>query len=182
MLLRPFIIAGRLLYTRRHDKFRNYDMHTRAKRDAARRIPAARPAYLLVALLDYLPQVFFKVIVPKALGWHVICDRYYHDLMLDIVLTTGGGADRLSRLVRNVGALLPQPDLIYRVNISPAIAMQRKNDIPSVEQASELKHYYDVLAKTFAIPELDGTQPLPANAALILEDLKRIGRRHSRAS
>lgn len=175
VLLKPFILAAKFLLVRRHDKFRDYRAHDRVKKAGMRRLRFTHGVYLAVLFIDYLPQVFVKVVLPRMFGRWVICDRYYPDLMLDYIVTAGKPPERLEPLVRFAGRLFPQPRLSYFVTVPPDVALARKTDIPAREYLEERGRYYAALAQSFGYAVVDGTRPPAENCRRILTDLSRLG-------
>jgi thymidylate kinase len=173
VLLRPFILAAKFMMVRKHDKFADYGSHISAKKKGMRKAALLHPIYFAVLFLDYLPQVLAKVLWPKWMGNTVICDRYYHDLMLDYVITVSGSPERVLSLVRFCERVLPVPDLHYYVTVPVEVALARKDDVPAKEYLLERKRYYDGLADRMGLPLLDGEATLADNCGRILADLAR---------
>lgn len=174
VLLKPFIVAAKLLLVRKHNKFSDYHAHITAKKTGMRKFSFFYGVYLFVVFMDYLPQVFFKVVLPRWMGRHVICDRYYHDLMLDYTINISAKAEKMLSLIRLCDHILPAPDLHYFVSVPPVVALARKTDIPSLEYLEERNFYYEKMARALHIPILDGTAPLISNCARILADLEKL--------
>jgi thymidylate kinase len=173
ILLRPFILAAKYMMVRKHDKFADYGKHISAKKHGMRKAALLHPVYFAVMFLDYLPQVFVKVVWPKWMGKTVICDRYYHDLMLDYAITVSASPDRMLSLVRFCEKVLPIPDLHYYVTVPVEVALARKDDVPAKDYLVERRKYYDDMAGKMGLPILDGEAPLVNNCSRILSDLAR---------
>lgn len=174
VLLKPFILLAKFLLVRKHNKFENYKAHDRAKKSGMRKLAFLHKIYFLVLFIDYVPQVFFKVLLPSLLGRYVICDRYYHDLMLDYIVTINASHEKLFNLIHLSSRVFPGPNLAYFLSVPIEVAFERKNDIPSLEYLNERKFYYENIAKKLNIAYLDGTDSLTKNCNLILSDLERI--------
>ena len=170
-LLRPFIIAAKYLLVRKHDKFDNYKTHIDAKKKGINKLKFAHNIYFIVMLLDYLPQLFFKVLLPKLQGRYVICDRYYYDLIIDYCITISAPPEKMKFYLRIVEFFASIPDFQYYLVVAPEESMARKEDIPSLDYLVERKHYYDYLSAKLAVKRLDGTSRPDENCQTILNDL-----------
>lgn len=175
LLLKPFIIAAKFLFVRKHDKFKDYTTHVSAKKAGMRKFAFAHNIYLLVLVLDYLPQVLFKVVLPRLIGRHVICDRYYHDLMLDYAISIGANPERMMHLIRRMDIFLLRPHLHYYVTVPIETSLARKDDIPSRAYLEERRAYYEHMSRALDLPVLDGETPPEQNCARILDDMNRTG-------
>jgi thymidylate kinase len=174
VLMRPFIKIAKFLLVRKHNKFKDYEKHMEVKAAGMKKLRWTHGIYFLVMMLDYLPQVFYKVLLPHLLGKHVICDRYYHDLMLDYCAHINAPVERALQLTYTVGKFLPRPDLVYMVTVPPDVAMQRKDDIPSLGYLSKRIYVYEKINTLVHGATLDGTLPLEQNCDLICNDMERI--------
>lgn len=173
-LMKPFIVAAKFLLVRKHDKFKDYSKHIEAKRAGMRRLAWLRPLYFLVTVIDYLPQVFFKVYLPALTGTVVICDRYYQDLVLDFGVTSVLPIQRTLRLLAWADRVLPRPDLHYWVDVPVEVAMARKDDIPSVDYLSERAEIYRHFAAQMGSVIIDGTAVLHANRDRIVAEIEAL--------
>jgi hypothetical protein len=134
----------------------------------------AHAIYLTVMVIDYLPQAWWKVGLPRLLGKHVICDRYYHDMALDYAVTVNGDAARMMRVLRLLERLVPGTDLHYFVDVPPEVAFARKDDVPSIAYLVERAALYRAMAAELGLPALDGQAPTSVGCARITEDMNRI--------
>lgn len=174
VLLKPAILAAKWLLVRGRDKFQDYSAHMAAKTTGMRKLSWTHEILLLIMLVDYIPQFFGKVVLSRWIGRHVICDRYYHDLMLDYTLLVNGDTRKMHRLIRLGARLFPRPDLHYFVDVPVDVALARKNDIPSRDYLIERQLYYSEMAKEQTLAPLSGTRPIDENVELILSDLRRV--------
>lgn len=174
-LLRPLIAAAKFLLVRKAPKSEDYHAHIAAKRAGMDRLKFAHAIYLAVMVIDYLPQAWWKVGLPRLLGRHVICDRYYHDMALDYAITVNGDSARMMRVLRLLQRLVPRTDLHYYVDVPPEVAFARKDDVPSVAYLVERAGFYRAMASELALPGLDGRAAPAENGRRIIEDMKRVG-------
>ena len=172
VLVKPLIAAAKFLLVRKAPKSVDYDAHMAAKRTGMNKLRFAHGIYFWVMALDYLPQVWWKVGVPRLLGKVVICDRYYQDLALDYAVLVNGDAARMREALKVLARLAPTPDLEYFVAIAPEIALSRKDDVPSIAYLEERDRFYRALADACAARTLRGDAPVDDNCARLLRDLK----------
>lgn len=173
-LLKPLIKAAKFLLVRKAPKEQGYEAHVAAKRAGMSKLKFAHSVYFAVMVLDYLPQAWWKVGVPRLLGKHVICDRYYHDMALDFAVTVNGGAEKMMQVMRFLERLVPSTDLHYFVHVPPEVAFARKDDVPSILYLQEREALYRRMAGELHLAELDGEAPLDQGCRRITEDMIRI--------
>lgn len=173
-LLRPLIAAAKFLLVRKAPKSADYGAHIAAKRAGMDKLRFAHAIYLAVMIVDYLPQAWWKVGLPRLLGRHVICDRYYHDMALDYAITVNGDAAHMMRVLRLLERLVPSTDLHYFVDVPAEVAYARKDDVPSIEYLRERQRFYGAMAAEFALPALDGRAPTGEACRRITQDMERI--------
>jgi thymidylate kinase len=94
--------------------------------------------------------------------WHgsvIVCDRYLWDSTIDMAILNKKGPEWLSRRFnRLVWKFVPEPDVTFFIDIHPEEAMQRKNDIPSLEYVTKRALLYRHLAKSGEFVLIDGSQ------------------------
>ena len=174
VLLKPFIKLAKFMLVRKHDKYSDYASHMSVKRAGMKKLSWTHGLYFIVMMVDYVPQVVYKVVWPRLLGKHVICDRYYHDLMLDYCAQTNAPSDRMIQLLNFSGKLFPTPDLTYLVSVSPEVAMSRKTDIPALAYLEDRVDAYNTVINAVSGKVLDGTLALDRNSGIILEDMANL--------
>ena len=178
-LLKPFIVIAKYLLVRKHDKFEDWDKHIAAKKSGMRKLAFLRPLYFLVTLIDYVPQVIWKVWLPRLRGKVVICDRYYHDLVLDFGVTSVLPIESTIRMLRWADACFPRPDLLYWIDVPADVAYARKSDIPSPAYLQERAEIYRRFIEVLRGQTLDGTRSLSANLDRLVADTLALPALHS---
>ncbi|MDH5644371.1 MAG: deoxynucleoside kinase [Candidatus Heimdallarchaeota archaeon] len=174
VLIKPFIIIAKYMMVRKHDKFDDYKTHITAKKKGMNKFAFAHGIYFLVMFIDYLPQVFYKVVLPRMFGRTIICDRYFHDLMLDYTITTNAKPNKMLELINFSARFFPKPDLHYFVTVPPEVSFSRKNDIPSLEYLKERNSFYEAMANDLNLPILNGTLPWEENCLRIINDFEKL--------
>jgi thymidylate kinase len=171
VLMKPVIKAAKFLLVRKAPKAADYEAHIAAKRSGMNKLRFAHSIYFIVMTLDYLPQAWWKVGLPRLMGKNVICDRYYQDLALDFAITINADPARMMRALHTLEKLVPAPDLHYFVSVPPAVALSRKDDVPSIGYLEERDRFYRAMAQALSLPVLDGQAPVAENCARLLRDM-----------
>ncbi|MFH1314237.1 MAG: hypothetical protein ABIJ00_13560 [Candidatus Eisenbacteria bacterium] len=91
----------------------------------------------------------------------IVLDRYVYDTFIDIDSAFGGDGTELDRLLTSpLLRLFPQPEKVILIEISPEEAMQRKDDIPSIQYLRERHGLYDRVAEAVGAVRIDGTESI----------------------
>lgn len=154
--MRIVFAIGRLLFLRKKDMFKDYKTYSSARKQVFRN-PAVLLFYSWMVFFEYSIQVVFKTIARLAIGRVLICDRYIYDTVInDIAVDFGYSNENLSKALNWYFRFFPKPDLAFLVDIPEEVAMQRKNDIPSIEFIRLRRKYYLSIANQFPLLKLDG--------------------------
>jgi len=173
--LKPFILIAKLMFVRGKDKFKDYAGHSTAKRSAFKKYFGLSYLYHFLVWLDYLPQVFFKITVPLFFGTNVVCDRYVYDTLIDMAQNLGYSNERVLDMVRKYLKMFPAPDLVFFLDTPEETAIQRKDDIPSIEYLRERREMYVGIREACGMLVLDGSRDLAElNGTLKGEVLERL--------
>lgn len=99
--------------------------------------------WLNLALFDYYLQVRQRVLGYRSKSNIVICDRYIFDFMVDQAVNMGKRLEGLKYMFRLAFLrIFPRPDLLFILDVDPAVGSQRKQDGTSVEYLSERQKLY----------------------------------------
>lgn len=103
-------------------------------------------------------------------GWIVVCDRYIWDSSVDMAVLNKKKPVWLSnRLNRFLRKLIPEPTITFLIDISPEVAMQRKNDIPSYDYVKKRAELYQYLARINSFSVINGSEDVIAIHNKILD-------------
>jgi thymidylate kinase len=86
----------------------------------------------------------------------VICDRYYHDALIDMAVGFGGGPPAPVGMHR----LFPQPDITLLLDGNVEMLTHRAQDSPSFEYLSARRGLYVEMATRNGWPVIDATRPV----------------------
>lgn len=132
-----------------------------------------RLGYEALVMLDYAPQLLWRVLVPLYRYDYVVCDRYFYDTLLtdlcgDVVRAPEAAVSKYDRFYSR---LVPDPDYEFYVEIEPEVSMERKDDVPAIEYLEERKAFYDRFAEAFDLTRLDGTDSPEELVAAVLDEI-----------
>jgi len=171
ILLWPLMALGRLLFAAGKSKNRNYSEFRDAKRRGMEKHSYAIKPYYWLLLIDYYPQVFFKIVIPRLFGRTVICDRYLFDTLLNLGINLSYCNEMNNRLIKKALRYFPKPSKIILVDTPIEIAFSRKDDIPDKNYLTDRRNLYLGLRDAFIIDVVDGGK----NIAELNEQILRIG-------
>lgn len=172
VLMRPIMamVGGVLLRGRRGSG--NYAAYAVRRRRLFAN-PVLYALYQASLAVDYLLQVAWRIRIPLWRGRRLICDRYYLDTVVaDIAIDTKRPDHTANWLLALYRHLLPRPDMILMTDVPANVAVARKDDIPSLEYAEELRALYLHAARQCGVVVLDGTTPPDT---LLQSALERLG-------
>ena len=117
-----------------------------------------RVTYLVYVLAVYYLQLLRRVVIPLYTNDVVVCDRYVHDTIIDLMVDYEYSGKRGRQLLAILFVALPRPDRIVYIDISPDVSLERKDDIPSEQYIVDKKEAYTKLLTDIDIQAIDGTQ------------------------
>jgi len=151
-IFRPAVALAKALVFRGNDH-----METSTTKGRVLRHPRLSAAYQYLALTDYIVQIWFRIRLPLALGWNVVCDRYIYDLVASIGVLLDYSLDRTLALLRRCLAFVPRPHLTFLLDLPEALAYQRKDDIVSLDFLAARREIYLEMARHHEITLLDAS-------------------------
>jgi thymidylate kinase len=87
----------------------------------------------------------------------LICDRYYHDLLVDSVRYRYGGPMWMARII---GRLMPQPDLWVLLDAPVEVLQARKQEVSWSESSRQRQAYKDFISRQRVHVIVDSSQSL----------------------
>ena len=155
-LLKPFKAFAKIVFMRRTDEFKEYAVYRERKSAASGRHKIFSRIYVLIWILDYMLQLFFRVSLPKLLGKYLVVDRYVFDAVLNISLTADLSLRTSYRIIDLLLKIIPKPDVVFIIDLPEEVAFSRKDDIQSVDYLRERRHLYLKMADRYRFLKLDG--------------------------
>lgn len=167
MLVQPFWVIGKKLFLRSNGNSTNYVEYSRNKQ-AVMRNRALSKAHEALLLFDYALQLLFKVQLPLALGKNLVCDRYIYDTVIsDLATDLGYPREKVFRTIAFCQRFMPEPDLIFLIDVDEKTTMSRKNDVLDIQYLRERRSIYQDLIGRDGIVVVDGGKTLENNKAFV---------------
>ncbi len=180
-LTRPVLAIGKALLgapkakkREQIDQAEDYNRYVSSKRRIFRN-PLMRLLWRTLCLADYLINVKVAFARLSRETRVVILDRYIYDTLIDIDSAFGAGGKEVSRMLDSwLMDLFPKPDKVFHIDIPPAEAMRRKDDIPSITYLEERHKLYEQISKLMGATTIDGSLPREAIAAAIRKEISEV--------
>ena len=169
-LLYPVKLIAKLSIMRKTDEFKDYGGYNKTKKQTSSRHPTLANIYAGIWLVDYIIQVFFKIVIDLFLGKKLIIDRYIFDIAVNLSLTTNNNICYAKKIIDFFYKMAPSPDLVIFVDIPEEVAFDRKDDIQDVEYLRERRERYLALIDKYQIKVINGDQ----TQDLVLKDALEI--------
>ena len=171
-LLYPLKLLAKVSVMRKTNEFKNYDTYNKTKKQTSSRHPKLANAYAIIWLIDYIIQVFFKIVIDTAMGKKLIIDRYIFDIAVNLSLTTNNDINYAKKLVSHFFKFAPIPSLVIYIDLPEEVAFARKNDIQDIEYLRERRERYLALVDEYHFKVINGnqTQELVLKEALGIMD------------
>lgn len=157
-LLKPIMIASRLIFLHGNDPSNDYTSDTNAKKKLFSNSILSK-IYQTLLLFDYSFQIFFKVKIPIILGKNIICDRYIYDTVCtDLATDLNYSNDKIVDMLKICLHIFPKPSKTFLIDISEEIAFNRKHDVSSIEYLKDRRRAYLYMGEKLALIMLDGQE------------------------
>lgn len=111
----------------------------------------------LVKIWVWLLEEWYAYLFQEGEGTLLICDRYYHDLLIDPWRYRFGGPLWMARLI---GRLMPRPKLWILLNAPADVLQARKQEVAPEETARQVGAYLIFTSKQPRHVIVDASQPL----------------------
>jgi thymidylate kinase len=164
-LTRPILKLGKALLRapkegKRGEGIKDGDRYEKyvSSKQAAFTNPLLRGVWRALALLDL--YISFRVALRRLAGDTevIVMDRYIYDTLIDLDSAFGAGGSEVDRMLGSVLLrFFPRPHMVVLLDISPAVAMSRKDDIPSARYLEERYDLYRQVGDAVGASTVDGT-------------------------
>ena len=111
----------------------------------------------VVKILVWLMEEWYAYLFQERKAELLLCDRYYHDLLVDPIRYRYGGPMSIARLI---GTLMPQPRLWVLLDAPAEVLQARKQEVPPEETARQRQAYLSQVKKQRNYVIVDASQPL----------------------
>lgn len=107
--------------------------------------------YPRIVLIDYLIFGIFHVTIPYKLGGKkiIIFDRYYSDTIWSLKNEFNLHIENMI-IIKIFRFLIPEPDLLFFIDVSPEIALERKkSELLNITNSKKIWHQHNEMFKFF---------------------------------
>jgi thymidylate kinase len=165
-------LAKRFFLRSDNEMVSDYDYFLDARRSLVNKSPLISRLYHYAVIAEYILQITIKLTIPYRLGYSIICDRYIYDTIInDLSLYTGLSLDETKDLLRKAWNCIPKPDIVFLIHVPEQVALQRKNDIPSLNYLRIRNRLYNEIADCQKFLFLDGTKDPSTLKKIVLEKI-----------
>jgi len=133
-------------------------------------------AYEVTRIVDFLVAFNLKARLWTALGWTVISDRFFPDVLADLLLSTGRTNDFSLSVWRRIKSKLPPGSIVRILLAPPGALLTRRPDLPHDETLVSKVKGYEKLAAGLDIPVYDARDPPQAIQTRLLRDVLSVSR------
>jgi thymidylate kinase len=110
-------------------------------------------AKLVLYLADWWLGYLADIRPALARSTLVVCDRAYHDILVDPLRYRYGGP---ACLARAIGRLVPKPDLVLVLDVPAEELLARKRELPATEAARQRLAYFGLARRLPSALMIDG--------------------------
>jgi thymidylate kinase len=169
IFLRPLRALAHLTVLRKTDMKKDNEDYEQVKEKVSIKYGFFSRIYSRVLMVDYFIWLFLKVKIPLFLGRRILCDRYLFDVAINLYFLNKSLFPEIERTVHSLLRYFPAPDLLFLIDIPPAVAFERKSDIPSIGFLEKRRAIYHKLSEDFNAVVLDGTSPIVDSVNVVLK-------------
>lgn len=120
-----------------------------------------RRLWMTLVLLEYLPQLWLRLLPAILRGRGVLCDRAHPDLWVDLTVNFGGDASLLAEISRHpLCRLLPRVDRLVLLKVDPEVGYRRKMDGTPLAYLQAREPLYEALTALLPARSVDADGPL----------------------
>jgi dTMP kinase len=162
-LVKPIWRIMRRLYLPHLDPQGNYSKYDAEKRSRLQN-PFFRFCHETMVVVDYILQLWPRMIIQLFLGRRVVCDRYVQDTVIsDLAPDLAYSDEETLRAVRTLLRIFPSPTTVFLMDASEDVSLSRKSDVPNREYLSRRRNLYNLLRREPRTVVLNGEHPLEEN-------------------
>jgi len=170
-LTKPIFIIAQKIFLRKSKS--DYKAYSKTKHDVIKKYGILSKIYAYLLIFEYFWLILFKIRIPLALGYVVVCDRYVYDTVINDLPVDISDENNIVSWINNIFKFAPYPDVTFLVDVPEDIAMKRKDDIPDIEYIREKRNLYrNVISKHFKnIRLIDGSLDINKTFKIVLNEV-----------
>lgn len=113
-----------------------------------------------VVLADYFLSIIFNIKIPLMLGRNIVCDRYVYDVIIGLGIDLGYPDKKIMKILKNFLYIVPEPDIIFLLDVPEEISFIRKDDVPSPGYLKRPRSIYLNLPAEYQMIKIDSRKNL----------------------
>jgi len=122
-------------------------------------------------LIDLIFMITLRVYLPLWIGFFLVCDRFIHDLVVDVMSDVHQDDLHKKFVGRLALKLTPKSAIVFLFDVEePCIAFRRKTDLPNLMYLATRRRLYHLIAADLRIPILRTGKSID----LVQKDLARL--------
>ena len=131
-----------------------------------------RDLWATIVLIEYIPQMAWRLLPALWSGRTVVCDRYLPDVWVDLAMNFDEGFAGVQRLSRHpLCRCFPRPDHMLLLELPAQLGWERKQDGTPLAYLEEREHLYTGLTRLIPASIVDATAPLDDVATAVRDAL-----------
>lgn len=115
-------------------------------------------AYFVLGSLDYFLVSMVKILAASLRNKHLLFDRYYFDFVIDQSINFQWDPETTWRVIKRLGHWFPGVQRVIFIDVSPEVAIRRKDDIPDLEYLRKRAAKYRYLGEKLHWVKINGDQ------------------------
>jgi thymidylate kinase len=127
-----------------------------------------------IQLVDAVIVLAFMVYIPIMRGSVLVCDRYVHDLLVDLMADTGNSDLHIRMVGRLMLKLVPRGSLTFVLDADEDTILKRKSDIPSMQYLRRRRQLYRLIANYLDLPSVNCSQPFDAVHTALVRLIRQV--------
>ena len=131
-------------------------------------------AYEIARIVDFWLAYLVRVKLRARLGWFVICDRFYPDVVADVRLSTGGPGRVAISIWRKLQKTTPRPSAVFLLQAPLETLRGRRPDLASDRTLSSKILIYEELRESLDLSAFDAKRSSEQLQTTLEEELLAI--------
>ena len=142
IISRFLMFLGRVSILHRYDPWEDYPRYNAYKKQTmSNRL--LRFVYTIAIFMDYLSQIWIKLLLHFGRNRTVVLDRYIYDTVIsDLAVHLNYTNAQTKKTIDRGLQVLPKPKFSFLVDLPEEVAFSRKDDMPHIEYLIERRGWY----------------------------------------
>jgi thymidylate kinase len=163
----------RLLLKKNSNPYKDYKAYLEHMRRQAQKGLVYR-VFSFLTTCEFRVQIFFNIRVRRWLGRILLVDRYIYDNAVTYAVNLGLGEEYIHQVLSRKWKRAPKPDLIIYIKTPVDVCCSRKSDIPDPLYLEMRAPLYDLIAASYNVRTISGSQPLESMLEEIMSEIQQL--------